>query len=143
MAKQYELNAGTLRIGRVMSWMARRGIGKIQVLSTTGRRSGEPRSVPVSPIEVQGVEYLVCPYGERAWVQNARANPDATLRHGSKVRQVRLEELPGVTAAPVVAAYHARERYARQYMNVPENPTIDDFVEAAPLFPVFEITERG
>ena len=141
MAKQYALNASTLRIGRMMSWMARRGIGKVQVLTTTGRQSGEPRTVPVSPIEVEGVEYLVCPYGEMGWVHNARANPNATLRHGSKVRQIRLDEVPGETAAPVVAAYHAREGYARQYMDVPENPTTNDFVEAAALFPVFEITE--
>ncbi len=141
MAKQYELNASTLRIGRMMSWMARRGIGKVQVLTTTGRQSGEPRTVPVSPIDIEGIEYLVCPYGEKGWVHNARANPSATLRHGSKVRQIRLDEVHGETAAPVVAAYHARERYARQYMEVPENPTTNDFVQAAALFPVFEVTE--
>ena len=141
MVKQYELNAGTLRIGRVMSWMARRGIGKVQVLTTTGRKSGEPKSVPVSPIEVDGVEYLVCPYGEMGWVHNARANPSAILRHGSKERQIRLSETHGDSAAEVVAAYHSREGYARQYMDVPENPTREDFVAAAASFPVFAVTE--
>ena len=141
MAKQYELNSGTLRIGRVMSWMARRGIGKVQVLTTTGRTSREPRSVPVSPIVVDGIEYLVCPYGEMGWVHNARANPSASLRHGSNDRQIRLTEAGGDAAAKVVAAYYAREGYASQYMDVPENPTVADFAGKAELFPVFEVNE--
>jgi F420H(2)-dependent quinone reductase len=140
MAKQYELNPSTLRIGRVMSWMARRGIGKIQVLTTTGRKSGEPKSVPVSPIVIDGIEYLVCPYGEMGWVLNARSNPSAGLRHGSTDRQVRLIETGGEVAAKVVAAYYRREGYASQYMDVPENPTVENFERNAALFPVFEVS---
>jgi deazaflavin-dependent oxidoreductase (nitroreductase family) len=143
MVKQYELTAGTRRIGRIMSWMARRGIGKVQLLTTTGRKSGEPRSVPVSPIEVGGVEYVVSPYGEVGWVHNVRANPSAELRHGSQHRRVRLEEAQGDPAASAVAAYHQREGYARQYMDVPEAPTLDDFRQRASLFPVFSVTEPG
>ncbi len=47
----------------------------IEVLTTTGRTSGEPRQVPVSPIAMGGQEYLVSPYGNVGWVHNARANP--------------------------------------------------------------------
>jgi deazaflavin-dependent oxidoreductase (nitroreductase family) len=143
MAKQYEVNASTRRIGRMTSWMARRGMGRTEVLTTTGRKSGEQRSVPVSPIEVDGTTYLVSPYGEVGWVHNARANPAATMQHGSRQRQIRLSEAQGEAAAAVVAAYHAREGYARRYMDVPESPTIQDFLAAGDKFPVFAVTKAG
>lgn len=62
-----------------------------------------------------------------------------TLRHGSKERHVRLEEVTGSTAASVVAAYYERENFARPYMDVPESPTADDFAAKAALFPVFRV----
>ncbi|HEY7469950.1 MAG TPA: nitroreductase family deazaflavin-dependent oxidoreductase [Acidimicrobiia bacterium] len=142
MAKKYEVNASTIRVGRVMSWMARRGIGRTEILTTTGRRSGEPRRVPVSPIRVDGVEYIVSPYGTVGWVQNVRADPEATLRHGSTERPVRLEAVGGTTGAKAVAAYHAREGYARGYMDVPDDPTLEDFADRLDRFPVFEVTDR-
>ena len=139
MAKRYEVTSSTLRVNRLTSWMARLGVGRTEVLTTTGRHSGEPRNVPVSPIAVDGVEYVVSPYGEVGWVHNVRAEPVVSLRHGSKRRLARLEEITGPAAAPVVAAYHAREGYARPYMDVPENPGLDDFVTAAGEFPVFAV----
>jgi len=139
MAEKYEVNKSTLRIARLTSWMARRGVGRTKILTTTGRQSGEPRSVPVSPIEVDGVEYIVSPYGEVGWVYNVRANPVVSLRHGSKERAAGLTEVTGSDGAPVVAAYHAREGYARRFMDVPETPSLDDFVGAANNFPVFTV----
>lgn len=143
MAKQYEVNDATRRVARIMSWMARRGIGRTEILTTTGRSSGEPRAVPVSPIEVDGVEYIVAPYGPVGWVLNVRADPMAMLRHGSTSRRVRLEEVEGQPAAAVVAAYHARERYARAYMDVPENPVIEDFAARSDRFPVFRVVDAS
>ena len=136
MAKKHEV---TRNLNRLMSWAARRGLGKTQLMTTTGRKSGERREVPVSPLELNGVEYVVSPYGEVSWVHNVRANSSVTLRHGSKERQVRLEEIIGPTAASVAAAYYDRESYARPYMDVPENPTEADFAAKAVLFPVFRV----
>jgi deazaflavin-dependent oxidoreductase (nitroreductase family) len=136
MLKEYHPSRG---VNRIMTWMARRGFGKSEVLTTTGRKSGESRDVPVSPILKDGVEYLVSPYGEVAWVHNVRANPAVTLRRGSTVRSVRLEEVTDRSGAPIVAEYHARESYARPYMDVPENPTVDDFAARSDQFPVFRV----
>jgi hypothetical protein len=58
MVKAYEANA---TVNRLMSWMARRGLGRTEVLTTTGRKSGQTRQVPVSPIDIEGAEYLVAP----------------------------------------------------------------------------------
>jgi hypothetical protein len=93
----------------------------------------------VSPIEVAGQEYLVSPYGEVGWVHNVRAQPDAVLRLGSRKRTVSLEEVAPEEAAPVIAEYYAREGYARRFMEAPDNPSVDDFRQAANRFPVFKV----
>lgn len=123
-----------------MMFVTRRGFGTSQVLITTGRRSGEDRSVPVSPIVVEGIEYVVSPYGEVGWVRNVRAQPLASLQHGKTRRRVSLEEVTG-RAAGIVFAYHQRESYARRFMEVPEDPTLADFESAADSFPVFRVSE--
>jgi len=139
MAKRYEVTPGIRRVNRVFGWLARRGVGRAEMLTTTGRRSGERRSTPVSPIEVGGVEYLVSPYGVTGWVGNVRAQPDAELRRGAKARPVHLTEVSGPEVADVVAAYHSREGYSRKYMDVPDNAAPEDFAAAWRLFPVFRV----
>jgi deazaflavin-dependent oxidoreductase (nitroreductase family) len=140
MAKPYEASR---TVNGLTSWMAKRGWGRTEVLTTKGRTSGLARQVPVSPIEVEGTEYLVAPYGEVAWVRNARAEPNGTLRRGSTDRQVRLTEVSGDAAAEAVAAYYARETFPRPYMDVPENPAIADFAAKAGEFPVFRVESRA
>lgn len=138
MAKKYEVTGA---FNRLTSVPARLGVGRTQLMTTIGRKSGEARRAPVSPVVVDGVEYLVSPYVERAWVRNVRANPMVTLRHGLKQRQVRLEEVSD--GAAVVAGYYARESFSRPYMDVPENPTVDDFAARSARFPVFRVTPAG
>ena len=139
MAREYEVRSSTRLLNRVMGWMARRGVGPSEVLTTRGRRSAERRSTPVSPIVHDGVEYLVSPYGDVGWVHNVRADPEVELRRGKRVRRARLGEITGPETAPVVAAYHAREKFARKFMEVPEEPTESDFAAAWQRFPVFRV----
>ena len=138
MAKEY---TGTPRFNKVMMWMAGKGMSRSEILTTTGRMSGEPRSVPISPLVWDGVEYLVAPYGKVGWVLNVRASPQVTLTKGKTVRAVVLEEVRGEVAASVVDAYYRRESFARPYMDVPESPTAEDFLARADQFPVFRVTE--
>lgn len=136
MAKPYQASVGT---NRFMGLLVKLGVGRTELLTTTGRKSGEKRQVPVSPIEVDGTEYLVAPYGPVGWVLNLRADPEATLRHGRTERVVTLEEVTGPEVAPVVAGYYAREGYSRPYMDVPEDPSVSDFADRADSFPVFRV----
>jgi deazaflavin-dependent oxidoreductase (nitroreductase family) len=140
MVKAYEASR---TVNGLTSWMAKRGWGRTEVLTTTGSKSGQDRQVPVSPIEIDGTEYLVAPYGEVAWVRNVRTEQNATLLHGSTSRRVRLVEVSGDVAADAVAAYHAREKFPRPYMDVPENPTPADFAAKASQFPVFRVESRA
>jgi deazaflavin-dependent oxidoreductase (nitroreductase family) len=139
MVKPYEASPN---VNRLTSFMAKRGWGRTEVLTTTGRKSGERREVPVTPIKIGTAEYLVAPYGIVSWVRNVRADPNVTLRHGAKERRVRLEEVSGEPAPEILAAYYAREGFARPYMDVPENPTTADFAARAGQFPVFEVESR-
>lgn len=54
------------------------------VLTVRGRKSGEPRSVVVNPLELNGNTYLMSPRGETQWVKNVRVNPELTLHRGSR-----------------------------------------------------------
>ncbi len=136
MVKEYKAPKA---INAVVRGLNRLGLGRSVTLTTKGKQSGEEREVPVSPIEVDGKTFLVAPYGEVAWVLNARANGDVTLKAGRSSSRHRLVEmLDG--RENVVYAYYQRESFPRQYMDVPENPTIEDFRAAADLFPVFEVT---
>src|SRR5688572_16038853 len=61
---------------RFVAWLTRRGVSVwgSRVLEVPGRRSGEPRQVPVNLLTLDGVDYLVSPRGEGQWVRNLRAN---------------------------------------------------------------------
>ncbi|WP_137147970.1 nitroreductase family deazaflavin-dependent oxidoreductase [Mycolicibacterium sp. CR10] len=75
------------------------------VLTVTGRKTGQPRSTPITPFEVDGQRYVVGGFPGADWVRNAQANPDAMLVRG-KVRQpVRMVELPAEQARPLLRQF--------------------------------------
>ena len=89
-------------VNPVVAWL---NPGGVATLTVPGRRSGEPRRVPVIPVEVGGSRYLVSPYGESAWVRNLRASGTAELRHRGKGETVHAQEVPVAEREPVIAAY--------------------------------------
>lgn len=138
MAKKYEVTTGKRIISSLIATMARFGFGNFVVLTTTGRKSGQPRAVTISPIADEEGQYLVSPYGDSAWVLNARANPSATIRRGGSESPVRLVEVSG-GKPELVKAYYEREVFARQFMDVPGEATVDDFASVPDHFPVFRV----
>lgn len=139
MAREYEVTAATRMVNVFTSWIARRGWGKQVVLTTTGRNSGQPRSVPVSPLDINGQGYLVSPYGEVGWVKNVRANNKVHLRHGKGKRTVTLADVPPSRAGELLFAYWKQEKITRPYFDVSSNPSANDFVAEAEAHPVFKI----
>lgn len=140
MARKYQVTKAVRRVNAVTAWLARRGWGKQVELTTTGWKSGEPRSVPLSPLDIKGVGYLVSPYGEVGWVRNVRANPRVRLRHGKGNREVTLVEVPPGRRGELLLAYWKQERITRPYFDVPADPERADFVAEAEAHPVFKIT---
>ena len=122
------------------------GIGltpkKSVMLEVKGRRSGEPRSVPVNWVEDDGNRYLVSPRGESEWVRNVRADGGrAVLRHGKR-ESVRLEELPAGERAPIIQAYLKENAMAtKQHFGIDPKAGLAEFERIAHLHPVFRIEQ--
>ena len=48
-------------------------MGAVHVLTVPGRRTGKPRSTPVSPLTVSGGQYVVAGLPDSDWARNVRA----------------------------------------------------------------------
>src|SRR5512133_1559621 len=79
--------------------------GGVATLTVPGRRTGRARTVPVIPVEVGGIRYLVSPYGESDWVRNLRAGGKATLARKSNVETFQAGEVTVPGRAAIIAAY--------------------------------------
>jgi deazaflavin-dependent oxidoreductase (nitroreductase family) len=82
-------------------------IEKPVVLTVPGRRTGKPRSTPITPLDVDGICYVVNGYPGSDWVDNVRAAGKATLTRGRHTQRVRMVELSPEDARPVLRAFPA------------------------------------
>jgi deazaflavin-dependent oxidoreductase (nitroreductase family) len=112
------------------------GISGTCTLVTPGRRSGEPRKVPVIPVEHEGGRYVVSTRGDSDWVRNARASGTLELecRKGSSGR-FRAVEVPVEQRNDIIAAYRAKagrtvDTYWRKNPDAVDHPTFR--LETAP-----------
>ncbi len=78
------------------------------VLTVKGRKSGAPRSTPVTPMTVDGRQYVVAGFPGADWVANVRAAQEATLARGRRVQKVRMAELSADDARPILRAFPAQ-----------------------------------
>ena len=77
------------------------------VLTAPGRKTGKPRSTPVTPMDVDGQRYVVNGYPGADWVDNVRAAGEVTLTQGRRSERVRMVELAPEDARPVLRAFPA------------------------------------
>jgi deazaflavin-dependent oxidoreductase (nitroreductase family) len=75
------------------------------VLTVAGRRSGAPRSTPVTPVTVDGRQYVVAGFPGADWVANVRAAREATIARGRHVQKVRTAELSADDARPILRLF--------------------------------------
>jgi deazaflavin-dependent oxidoreductase (nitroreductase family) len=94
-------------MNKMMMAVQRLGIptGPAMVLTVPGRKSGQPRSTPMTPFEFQGGLYVVAGYPGADWAANARAAGAGTLARGRRSRHVRIVELSVDEARPVLRAF--------------------------------------
>lgn len=78
------------------------------VLTVAGRKSGKPRSTPVTPMSVDGRRYIVGGLPGSDWAANARAAGEATLRIGRNTERVRLVEMSVEEARPLLREFPIR-----------------------------------
>jgi len=94
-------------MNRVMMAVQKLGIptGPAMVLTVPGRKSGKPRSTPMTPFRFDGGLYVVAGYPGSEWAANARAAGAGTLSRGRRARRVRIVELTAAQARPVLRAF--------------------------------------
>ena len=78
------------------------------VLTVPGRKSGIPRSTPVTPMTVDGRRYLVAGFPGADWVENVRAAGEVTLTRGRKAERLRLVEISPDQARPILREFPAQ-----------------------------------
>ena len=79
--------------------------GPAMVLTVPGRKSGQPRSTPMTPFEFGGGLYVVAGYPGADWAANARAAGSGTLSRGRRSRPVKIVELTAAQSRPILRAF--------------------------------------
>ena len=94
-------------MNKLMIAVQRLGIptGPAMVLTVPGRKSGLPRSTPMTPFEFRSGLYVVAGYPGAEWAANARAAGTGTLARGRRARRVKIVELSAEQARPVLRAF--------------------------------------
>ena len=111
-----------------------------RTLTVVGRKSGEPRTTPVNPLEIAGVTYLVAPRGTTQWVRNLRAAGEGELKLGRKTTRFRGEEVPDDEKLPILKAY--LDKWAWEvgtFFELEKDPSDESIRGIAHLHPVFRV----
>ena len=132
---------------RVNAWIQRAGIplGPTQLLTLRGRTSGQPRTTPVTPITVDGHRYVIGGFAKGDWVANARANGEGRLKHGRRIEDVRLVELPESERGRIMREFPTQVPRGVTFFlktGVVDAPTPEGFEKGAANAAVFRIDPR-
>ncbi len=144
MAKTYQAprfvrvtNILTLTLLRAGVRLIGPGNYPMYLLTVRGRKSGQPRTIPIVTIERNGKRYVGSVYGIVDWVRNLRAAREAILTRGRRSETVNVIELPKEEAALVLQQdIKAGNPFARSY-GVSANSSLEDFERAVLTHPVF------
>src|SRR5437762_1770517 len=104
MAKRFEHNA-VFKVGNFfMRTMLSLGISLngTTLITVPGRKSGKPRSTPITMVTFEGQRYIQSPFGNVDWVRNLRAAGKADLSWGRRHETVTVTEMTAEQAAPVI-----------------------------------------
>ena len=129
---------------RLYKVLLRRGVSfgreRPVVLTAPGRKSGKPRSTPITPVDLGGERYVVAIYPAADWVANVRAADAVTITTGRRTDRVRLVALPPEQAAPVLRVFPTEQpsgvSFAKRVGLVTDG-TPDEFEALAGRVPVF------
>lgn len=86
------------------------------------RRSKLPQTIPMTPVDVDGVKYVVSVRGETEWVKNVRADPHVKLINADTVNYV-AAEIPVEARHRILQAYKATasKATARLFRQLPDD----------------------
>jgi deazaflavin-dependent oxidoreductase (nitroreductase family) len=130
---------------RAVSVMSRFGftMGSVCVLTVPGRRTGKPRSTPVSPLTVSGRRYVVAGLPDSDWARNVRAAGIGRLSQGHRRETVTLIEVTDRALKEQVMYAYPQEvpKGAPMFaqFGIVSSPDPEAFAAAASHVAVFEI----
>ncbi|WP_030439152.1 nitroreductase/quinone reductase family protein [Actinoplanes subtropicus] len=134
-------------MNRLVRGLTRLGLrmGPVHVLKVADRRSGAPRSTPVSPLTVGGRRYIVAALPQGDWARNVRSAGRGELASGRHRTPVALVEVadPEIREA-VMRAFPVEVPGGVPFfvrLGLVSGADPDQFVAAADRVAVFEITE--
>jgi deazaflavin-dependent oxidoreductase (nitroreductase family) len=118
--------------------------GPVNVITVAVRKSGQPRSTPVTPWPVDGKRYVIAGIGTSDWARNARAAGEGTLASGHDTTRVRLAEVTDPELKKrVVTAFGTENKPGGSFLTrigVATSQTPEGFATAVPHVAVFEVT---
>lgn len=149
MAKTYQAPL-FVRLGNVLTTTLLRagfklvGFGKypMYLLTVRGRKSGQPRTVPIVIIERNGKRYLASPFGIVDWVRNLRAVGEATLTRGRRSETVNARELPPKEAALVLREDIKDGNPFARYFGVTAESSLEEFERTTISHPLFVLERK-
>lgn len=132
-------------LNRVLLAVRRTGLGmrELPVLTVPGRRSGKPRSTPLTVLDHQGQRFVLQGYAHTDWVANLRAAGHVgTLTVGRRTERVRLVELAPADAVPILREWPVQIPQGAKIMKdagVVDEVSPDAFAAQAGRLAVFRI----
>ena len=100
-------------------------------ITTTGRKSGEPRRIEIWFHNLNGRLYITGSPGRRSWYANLVANPEFTFH----LKESAQADLPA-RARPITAEAERREVMGRITRNVGRAGDLETWVRESPLVEV-------
>ena len=134
-------------VNKVFIGLSKLGVGGDKgplVLTVPGRKSGKPRSTPVTPMTVDGHRYVVGGLPGADWVANVRAAGEATLRQGRRTTAVRVVEMPADEARPLLRQFPVLVPTGVSFIRnagLVTGPNPDEFEALAGRIPVFRFDQ--
>ncbi|HYH91856.1 MAG TPA: nitroreductase family deazaflavin-dependent oxidoreductase [Candidatus Saccharimonadales bacterium] len=128
------------RLLNLLEWTRiRLGIAPRQrfLLTVTGRRTGRPHTTPVSIVQHGSERWLVAPYGEVSWVQNARVAGRVWLSRGRRREECEIAEVSPIATGRILQEYVTMEPITRPFFAGPATAAVDAFAADAARHPVF------
>jgi deazaflavin-dependent oxidoreductase (nitroreductase family) len=112
-----------------------------QTLAVRGRKSGEMRTSPVNPFELDGQTYIFAPRGTTQWVRNLRAAGEGELRSGRKVRHFHATEVPDSEKLPLIRHYMDKWAWeVKSFLKIDPDAPDEEIRRVAPNHPAFVLS---
>jgi len=116
------------------------------LITVSGRKTGLPRTTPVTISEYGGRRGFISPFGETNWTRNLRAAGVATISFGGRRETVKTVELNQEQAAgfvrDVILPIARQSRLGNWFVRNVDGLDIDHPEDAVVGRPVFEIVSE-